>query len=270
MEVCMSDLEPELEQFLDQLDQKLDVDGVSVLSHPALRELSAGTLPIDGLKNWAGQFYHCIRNSARSFGVVFVNLPDEDLDLRRSLAANIFEEDAGGMSGTDNHNELFFGFAQAIGLSREAILATPRGPEAAALMGDFEVRKMSRDEALEWLCDALLRRARGGRRGPRGVRAHGSAPFCDLRGTQSKPDGKGRRRCALVLPSLGYRAPYYAAADSLEEGASHERCGQGRDAEWRLVDRQWCSWRGHSAWTRGALTGRSTGGSQARSELDDL
>jgi pyrroloquinoline quinone (PQQ) biosynthesis protein C len=152
MEVCMSDLEPELEQFLAQLDQNLDVDGVSVLSHPALRELSAGTLPIDGLRNWAGQFYHCIRNSARSFGVVFVNLPDEDLDLRRSLAANIFEEDAGGMSGTDNHNELFFGFAQAIGLSREAILATPRGPEAAALMGDFEVRKMSRDEALEWLC----------------------------------------------------------------------------------------------------------------------
>ncbi len=152
MRVEVSGLEPDLKQFLDQLDRELDANGVSVLRHPALRELAAGTLPIDGLRNWAGQFYHCIRNSARSFGVVFVNLPDEDLDLRRSLAANIFEEDAGGISGTDNHNELFLGFAQAIGLSREAILATPRGPEAAALMGDFEVRRMSRDEALEWLC----------------------------------------------------------------------------------------------------------------------
>ena len=140
-----------IEVFVEHVTRELERDGRNVLLHPAMRQLGAGTLPIEGLRNWARQFWHCIANSARSFAVAHANLPDEDLDLRRELAANIFEEDAGGVSGADNHNTLFLAFASAIGLEPDEVRGGPRGAEAAALMGEFEVRAMGRDAALEWL-----------------------------------------------------------------------------------------------------------------------
>jgi pyrroloquinoline quinone (PQQ) biosynthesis protein C len=148
----MNDVDTRLKHFLAELERALDADDVNVLRHPAMRALGRGELPREGLQNWTRQFFHCIRDSARSFALVHANLPNEDLDLRRALAANIYEEDAGGISGTDNHNELFLRFAGALGLSREAVLSAPRGPEAAALMGEFSVRALTREQALEWLC----------------------------------------------------------------------------------------------------------------------
>jgi pyrroloquinoline-quinone synthase len=150
----MSKSDEQLKAFQDELERALAADGVCVLTHPAMRALAEGRLPREGLRNWARQFFHCIRDSARGFALVHANLPNEDLELRRELAANIYEEDSGGISGTDNHNELFLRFASALGLTREALLSAPRGPEAAALMGkgEFTVRQMTREQALEWLC----------------------------------------------------------------------------------------------------------------------
>jgi pyrroloquinoline-quinone synthase len=142
----------ELAAFVDGVTAELGREGRDVLRHPAMRALAEGRLPLEGVRAWALQFWHCIRNSARSFAAVHANLPDEDLDLRRELAANIFEEDAGGISKTDNHNALFLEFARAIGLSDAEVRGAARGPEASALMGEFEVRALSREQALEWLC----------------------------------------------------------------------------------------------------------------------
>ncbi len=139
-------------QFVEDVSRELEKEGRNVLTHPSMRALAEGRLPLEGLRSWALQFWHCIANSARSFATIHANLPDEDLDLRRELAANIFEEDAGGISGTDNHNELFLQFCAAIGLSRDDVRGGRRGPEAEALMGEFQVRAMTREEALEWLC----------------------------------------------------------------------------------------------------------------------
>ena len=144
--------ERELAAFVDRVSAELERDGRDVLKHPAMRALAEGRLPLESVQAWARQFWHCIRTSARSFANVHANLSDEDIDLRRELAANIFEEDAGGISKTDNHNALFLEFAHAIGLGEDEVRTGARGPEAAALMGDFEVRALSREQALEWLC----------------------------------------------------------------------------------------------------------------------
>jgi pyrroloquinoline-quinone synthase len=144
--------ERELAAFVERVTRELELDGRNVLLHPAMRRLAEGRLPVEGLRRWALQFWHCIKTSARSFATVHANLPDDDLDLRRELAANIYEEDAGGISLSDNHNALFLEFARAIGLSEEEVRSGPRGPEAAALMGEFEVKALSREQALEWLC----------------------------------------------------------------------------------------------------------------------
>ena len=144
--------ERELEAFVARVTSELERDGRNVLRHPAMRALADGRLPLEGVRAWTRQFWHCIRTSARSFANVHANLTDEDLDLRRELAANIYEEDAGGISKTDNHNALFLEFARAIGLRDEEVRGGARGPEAAALMGEFEVRALSREQALEWLC----------------------------------------------------------------------------------------------------------------------
>ena len=144
--------EPELSAFVERVSAELDRDGRNVLLHPAMQALAKGELPVDGVRAWAREFWHCIKNSARSFANVHANLGDEDIDLRRELASNIFEEDAGGISKTDNHNTLFLEFASAIGLSEAEIRGGERGPRAAALMGEFEVRALSREQALEWLC----------------------------------------------------------------------------------------------------------------------
>jgi pyrroloquinoline-quinone synthase len=142
----------ELAAFVERVTAGLESDGRNVLLHPAMRELALGKLPLDGVRAWAREFWHCIKNSARSFASVHANLGDEDIDLRRELAATIFEEDAGGISKTDNHNALFLEFARALGLGEEEVRGGARGPRAAALMGDFEVRALSREQALEWLC----------------------------------------------------------------------------------------------------------------------
>src|SRR5262249_28724700 len=107
--------ERELAAFVERVTAELGREGRDVLRHPAMRALAEGRLPIEGVRAWARQFWHCIRTSARSFANVHANLCDEDLDLRRELAANIFEEDAGGISKTDNHNALFLEFARALG-----------------------------------------------------------------------------------------------------------------------------------------------------------
>jgi pyrroloquinoline quinone (PQQ) biosynthesis protein C len=144
--------ESTIESFVDQVTRELEQEGRDVLKHPAMRALADGSLPLEGLQNWARQFWHCIKNSARSFALVHANLPEQDLDLRRELAANIFEEDAGGISGTDNHNALFLEFVDAIGLPRDDVIHGERGAEAATLMGEFEVQALTREQALEWLC----------------------------------------------------------------------------------------------------------------------
>jgi pyrroloquinoline-quinone synthase len=144
--------ERQLAAFVERVSAELDRDGRNVLLHPAMRALVEGKLPLDGVRAWAREFWHCIRNSARSFALVHANLGDEDIDLRRELASNIFEEDAGGISRTDNHNALFLEFARALGLSEAEVRGGARGPRAAALMGEFEVRALTREQALEWLC----------------------------------------------------------------------------------------------------------------------
>ena len=141
-----------IESFVERVVGELEQDGRDVLKHPAMRALGDGSLPVEGLQNWARQFWHCIKNSARSFALVHSNLPERDLDLRRELAANIYEEDAGGISGTDNHNALFLEFVRAIGLTPEEVVGGEAGPEVTALMGDFVVKELTREQALEWLC----------------------------------------------------------------------------------------------------------------------
>lgn len=147
----MSD-DAQISAFVERVSGELEREGRNVLLHPGMRALAAGKLPLDGLRAWALEFWHCIKHSARSFATVHANLGDEDVDLRRELASNIYEEDAGGISKTDSHNTLFLEFARAIGLSEEAVRGGPRGPRAAALMGEFEVRALTREQALEWLC----------------------------------------------------------------------------------------------------------------------
>jgi pyrroloquinoline quinone (PQQ) biosynthesis protein C len=71
-----------------------------------------------------------VRDFPRYLGRVHGNCPDPA--VRRALAANLYEEETGGLSGTRPHPELFLDQMEALGFPRGGFDATRMLPEALA------------------------------------------------------------------------------------------------------------------------------------------
>ena len=103
-----------------------------LLKHPFYTAWSAGELPLETLRDYAGQYFQFESNFPRFVGATYSRLPrPQD---RRILLENMMDEE--GRSPT--HPELWLNFARGIGVSKKKVeSATPLGA-TESLLGCYE------------------------------------------------------------------------------------------------------------------------------------
>ena len=104
---------------------------MNLLDHPFYREWTAGTLPLQRLRNYAQQYYHHVAAFPRYLSGIHARC--EDLSTRQALLENLIDEERGG----ENHPELWLRFAEALGLTRGTVLASEPLPTTRALVHTF-------------------------------------------------------------------------------------------------------------------------------------
>jgi len=103
-----------------------------LLKHPFYVAWSKGELPIETLRDYAGQYYHFESNFPRYVATAYAQLGRaED---RRLLLENLTDEE-----GRDpTHPELWLDFAEGIGLSRRAARSAPAAPATRDLLATYQ------------------------------------------------------------------------------------------------------------------------------------
>jgi len=100
-----------------------------LLKHPFYTAWSRGTLPLDTLRDYAGQYYHFERNFPRYVAAAYSRI--ERPEDRRVLLENLIDEE--GRSPT--HPELWADFGRAIGTS---VFDRRPTPATRGLLGMYE------------------------------------------------------------------------------------------------------------------------------------
>lgn len=126
----MTTTAPDVERFLEDLTQELRDKQLSLLDTEFLAAVEAGTATRAQIAAWAKSFHAATRNGRVGLGNYYANSPD-DPELRAELAANLFEEETGRLSGTGRcHADVFYDFLAGCGVSKEEADAatSPAGP----------------------------------------------------------------------------------------------------------------------------------------------
>lgn len=108
-----------------------------LLTHPFYRAWSAGALPFQALQEYSKQYYRHVEAFPTYVSAVHANCPS--LSIRQRLLENLIEEER----GAENHPELWLRFAEALGVSRDEVLAAEPLPETMALVQTF--REVTRE-----------------------------------------------------------------------------------------------------------------------------
>jgi pyrroloquinoline-quinone synthase len=104
---------------------------MSLLKHPFYQQWTAGTLPLERLRNYAVQYYQHVAAFPRYLSGIHARC--EDLTTRQALLENLINEER----GSDNHPELWLRFAEALGVPRAAVAAAEPLPATRALVDTF-------------------------------------------------------------------------------------------------------------------------------------
>jgi pyrroloquinoline-quinone synthase len=120
---------------------------MSLLKHPFYQQWTAGTLSIERLRNYAIQYYPHVAAFPRYLSAIHSRC--DDLQTRQVLLENLIDEER----GAENHPALWLKFAQALGLTRDEVLAAAPLPAANALVANFD--HLSRDLPLSAGLSAL-------------------------------------------------------------------------------------------------------------------
>lgn len=102
-----------------------------LLKHPFYQAWSDGTLPLETIREYAGQYYRHVLAFPRY--VSATHAACEDLSVRQMLLENLIDEER----GTENHPELWLRFAEALGLSRAEVESKESLPEIKAIIDTF-------------------------------------------------------------------------------------------------------------------------------------
>src|ERR1700674_2295003 len=120
---------------------------MSLLKHPFYQQWTAGTLSTERLRNYAIQYYRHVAAFPRYLSALHSRC--DDLETRQVLLENLIDEER----GAENHPALWLKFAQALGLTRDEVLAAAPLPAANALVANFD--HLSRDLPLSAGLSAL-------------------------------------------------------------------------------------------------------------------
>ena len=89
----------------------------SVLEHPFYQAWQKGEVPMDVLREYAGQYYPHVLAFPTYLSAVHANCPD--LAIRQQILENLIEEE----HGEKNHPELWLRFAEGLGMTRKQVLS---------------------------------------------------------------------------------------------------------------------------------------------------
>jgi pyrroloquinoline-quinone synthase len=113
---------------------------MSPLKHPFYQAWTAGTLPLERLREYAMQYYPHVAAFPRYLSTLHSRC--DDIATRQALLENLIDEER----GPDNHPELWLRFSEALGLSRTQVLEAEPIQAARALIDTFD--HLSRDSSL--------------------------------------------------------------------------------------------------------------------------
>ncbi len=110
------------QEFIDEMERQLHQRLVQ--DHEIVAELEKPPGNPELLRMFALQGYQLTKNFARYVGGLYHNCPIEEFRIK--LAINLFEEETGRMSKSDNHLKLMQNFLHGIGITDEEMeRATP-------------------------------------------------------------------------------------------------------------------------------------------------
>lgn len=99
---------------LDRIDQI--VQDRSLLKHPFYQSWTRGELPIESMREYAGQYYHF--ESAYPTFLSGIHHRCTNREIRQLILGNLWDEE----QGDENHVELWLRFCDALDLNREEIV----------------------------------------------------------------------------------------------------------------------------------------------------
>jgi pyrroloquinoline-quinone synthase len=112
-----------------------------LLTHPFYQAWSMGKVPMDTLREYAGQYHHFESNFPRYIAGAYARIPEPA--RRRVLLENLVDEE--GRSPT--HPQLWEKFGQAIGVSIPKLRSAPPSPATQRLLMVYERAALNRTAA---------------------------------------------------------------------------------------------------------------------------
>ena len=103
----------------------------SLLKHPFYQAWNCGTLPLESLKQYAGQYYHF--ELAYPTFLSGLHHRCSDQPTRQLLLDNLWDEE----HGPDNHVELWLRFCDSLGLGREKVKTGEAVRATSDLVGTY-------------------------------------------------------------------------------------------------------------------------------------
>ena len=104
----------------DELRSALEaaIRGKSANASPFSKAWAAGTLSREHLSRWAENHYHYVGPFADYLACIYARMPEQYVEAKDFLLANMYEEEIGG----DRHTDLLIRFAEACGTTRERVV----------------------------------------------------------------------------------------------------------------------------------------------------
>lgn len=115
--------------LLDRIDALIAAR--HLLRHPFYADWRAGTLPVEGLQDYAAQYYAFESNFPRFLSALH-SRSDRPV-VRQALLDNLWDEEHGEV----NHAELWLRFGEGIGAERAAVRSAAWHPETEALIDTY-------------------------------------------------------------------------------------------------------------------------------------
>jgi len=118
-----------IDRYITSLLGTLSRPGYNLRNHPFVSGVAAGKLSLDQLRGWTLQMWVVVNDLvhmilARTDGARGI----DDLNIVHALTEMRIEEEAGAVSNTATHAELFLRFGESLGLTRRQIAAGARRP----------------------------------------------------------------------------------------------------------------------------------------------
>ena len=102
-----------------------------LLTHPFYTKWVDGTLPIEAIRRYAGQYYAFESSFPRFLSAIHSRC--QDPSARQMLLDNLWDEE----HGPDNHVELWLRFAEGVGVRREEVRTAARNDATEALVTTY-------------------------------------------------------------------------------------------------------------------------------------